>query len=90
MIVLAHRITGFLDFFHRPVFLEIETRRFLNWICFRPSPFTWGRKQIQFPKHRVSTPKNTGRWKKSKNPVILYEEKIFGMFTKKSCKHSAC
>jgi hypothetical protein len=35
-------------------------------------PFTWGQKQIQFPKRRVSTPKNTGRCKKSKNPVILY------------------
>jgi hypothetical protein len=32
---------------------------------------TWRRKQIQFPIRRVSTPKNTGRWKKSKSPVIL-------------------
>jgi hypothetical protein len=38
--------------------------------CLLP-PFTWGRKQIQFPKRHVSTPKNTWRWKKSKNPVIL-------------------
>jgi hypothetical protein len=30
-----HTITGFLDFFHRPVFLEVETWRFVNWICFR-------------------------------------------------------
>jgi hypothetical protein len=29
-------ITGFLDFFHRPVFLGVETRRFENWICFCP------------------------------------------------------
>jgi hypothetical protein len=35
------------------------------------SPFTGGRKQIQFPKRRVSNPKNTGRWKKSENSVIL-------------------
>jgi hypothetical protein len=34
--LLIHRITGFLDFFHRPVFLEVETRRFGSWICFRP------------------------------------------------------
>jgi hypothetical protein len=59
----VHRITGFLDFFHCLVFYR--TRRFGNCICFRPqvkgpnwvgvySPtFTWGRKQIQFPKHRV-------------------------------------
>jgi hypothetical protein len=32
----AHRITGFLDFFHRRVFLEVETRRFGHWTCFRP------------------------------------------------------
>jgi hypothetical protein len=38
--------------------------------------FTWGRKEIQFPKRRVSTPKNTGRWKKSKNPVILWAAKV--------------
>jgi hypothetical protein len=25
-----------LEFFHRPVFLGVETRRFGNWICFRP------------------------------------------------------
>jgi hypothetical protein len=41
-----------------------------NWDRCLP-PFTWGRKQMQFPKHRISTPKNTGRWKKSINPVIL-------------------
>jgi hypothetical protein len=26
---------------------------------------------MQFPKRRVSTPKNTGRWKESENPVTL-------------------
>jgi hypothetical protein len=31
----AHRITGVWDIFHRPVFLDVETRRFGNWICFR-------------------------------------------------------
>jgi hypothetical protein len=25
-----------MDFFQRPVFLGVETRRFGNWICFRP------------------------------------------------------
>jgi hypothetical protein len=34
-------------------------------------PFTCGRKQIQFPKRHVSTPKNTGRRKKPQNPAIL-------------------
>jgi hypothetical protein len=31
----SYRVTGFSDFFHRPVFLGLETRRFGNWICFR-------------------------------------------------------
>jgi hypothetical protein len=35
-IISLHRITGVLDFFHYPVFLRVETRRFGNWICFRP------------------------------------------------------
>jgi hypothetical protein len=34
--VLIHRISGGFDFSYRPVFLGIETRRFGNWICFRP------------------------------------------------------
>jgi hypothetical protein len=33
---IAYRVTVFLDFFHRPVFLGVEIRRFGNWICFRP------------------------------------------------------
>jgi hypothetical protein len=32
---IAKRITVFLDFFLRPVFFEVETRHFGNWICFR-------------------------------------------------------
>jgi hypothetical protein len=32
---MAHRITGSLDFFHRPVFLGVESRRFGNWLSFR-------------------------------------------------------
>jgi hypothetical protein len=28
------------------------------------------------PKRHVSTPKNTGRWRKSKKPVTLYEFRI--------------
>jgi hypothetical protein len=35
------------------------------------SPFTWGRKQIQFPKRCVSTLLYTQRWRNSKNPVTL-------------------
>jgi hypothetical protein len=41
--------------------------------------FTEPFNHFQFLKRRVSTPKNTGRWKKSKNPVILC---IFVMFFK--------
>jgi hypothetical protein len=33
---LAHKITSFSEFFYRSVFLEVETRRLGNWICFRP------------------------------------------------------
>jgi hypothetical protein len=29
-------------------------------------PFSWGQKQVQFPKRRVSTLLNTGRWKSPK------------------------
>jgi hypothetical protein len=32
----AYRISGFLDFFQRPMFWGVETRRFGNWICFLP------------------------------------------------------
>jgi hypothetical protein len=32
---ILHRITGLLDFFHRPVFLGVETRRFGNRVFFR-------------------------------------------------------
>jgi hypothetical protein len=31
----VYRITGVLDFSHRPVFLGVETRRFGNWVYFR-------------------------------------------------------
>jgi hypothetical protein len=34
--ICVHRITWFLGFLHRPVFWGVETRRFGNWICFRP------------------------------------------------------
>jgi hypothetical protein len=42
-----------------------------------PTHFTWGRKQMKFPKRRVSTPNYTGRWKntKKKKPVILCGQK---------------
>jgi hypothetical protein len=38
---ISHRIAGVLDFIHRPDFnskkkKEEQTRRFGNWICFRP------------------------------------------------------
>jgi hypothetical protein len=36
-IILTHTINGFSDFVHRPDSKElVETRRFGNWICFRP------------------------------------------------------
>jgi hypothetical protein len=48
-----------------------------NWVgVFFPLPFTWGRKQIQFPKPCVSTPRNIGRWGKSKNPIFLCTERF--------------
>jgi hypothetical protein len=34
MVYVVHNSQNFLDFFHRPVFQK--TRRFGNWICFRP------------------------------------------------------
>jgi hypothetical protein len=40
-----------------------------NWVGVFSPTFTWGRKQIQFPKRRVLY--NTRRWKKPQNPVIL-------------------
>jgi hypothetical protein len=33
---IARRLTWALDFFHRPVFLGVETQSFGNWICFHP------------------------------------------------------
>jgi hypothetical protein len=74
-LVLIHRITGVLDFFHRPVFLGVETRRFGNWICFRPQvkgeeDAKLGTLERANFNHRTwfgdSVPKNTGRWKMSK------------------------
>jgi hypothetical protein len=38
---------------------------------FFPNPSPMDGKKSKFPKRRVSTPKNTGRWKMSQNPVIL-------------------
>jgi hypothetical protein len=34
--MIAYKITGVLDSFHRPVFLGIEARRFGNWVSFCP------------------------------------------------------
>jgi hypothetical protein len=36
LFILTHRVTGFLDFLYRLVFMGVETRRFGNFICFRP------------------------------------------------------
>jgi hypothetical protein len=44
-----------------------------NWVVVF-SPFTWGRKQIQFPKRRVFYSLEYRTMEKPKNPVILYEE----------------
>jgi hypothetical protein len=48
-----------------------------KWVGVFSAPFTWGRKQIQFPKRRVSIPKNTRRWKKFKPPVTLWSMRKF-------------
>jgi hypothetical protein len=33
---VVHKIIGFLDCFHHPVFLEVETQYSRNWVCFPP------------------------------------------------------
>jgi hypothetical protein len=53
----------------RGQWLRLALSKGPNWVgVFFPPFFTWGRKQIQFPKRRVSS--NTGRWIKSRNPEI--------------------
>jgi hypothetical protein len=74
---IAHRVTGFLTFSIVRCFWEqkhdvSETGSVsAQWLSRCLPPFTWGRKQNQFSKRRVSTPKNTWRRKKPKNPVTL-------------------
>jgi hypothetical protein len=46
---LFHRITGVLGVSHRPVFLVEETRRFGNWIWFRPQVNTGRCKKSKIP-----------------------------------------
>jgi hypothetical protein len=64
---MVHRITGSLDFFHRPVFLGVEIRRLGKWICLRPQVGGGGEKvSTQFgPLERA----NINHW--TKNPIIL-------------------
>jgi hypothetical protein len=50
-----------------------------NWVGVFFPPFTWARKQIQFPKRRV--PSNTGRWIKTRNPEIPRDEAFGGRRT---------
>jgi hypothetical protein len=66
-IFICSELLGFRNFSIVRYSRKWKTRRFENWICFRPqvsggktpiqlgafSPLTWGRKQIQFPKCRV-------------------------------------
>jgi hypothetical protein len=35
-VIIIYRIALFFNIFYRPVFLRVETRRFGNWISFRP------------------------------------------------------
>jgi hypothetical protein len=65
----THRI--FLDFFHRPVFQK--TRRFGNWICFRPQVKVGNKTPTHSqlgPLERANLKRrvfwNTGRWEKSR------------------------
>jgi hypothetical protein len=46
----------------------LERANLNHWVGVFFPPSTWGRKQIQFLKHRV--PSNTGLWIKSRNPEI--------------------
>jgi hypothetical protein len=50
---------------------EKTPHQFARWLRLAVSKaplFTCGLKQNQFPKRRVSTPKNSGRWKRVQNP----------------------
>jgi hypothetical protein len=47
-----------------------------NWVGVFSPTFTWGRKQIQFPKHRIFW--NTGRWKKSRKILWILQLLIIG------------
>jgi hypothetical protein len=87
---ISHRIAGVLDFIHRPDFnsykkKEEQTRRFGNWICFRPqvalhfflpapTDSTWSQvfTQLSVPDKAVQWVRPApGRWIKSKTPAIL-------------------
>jgi hypothetical protein len=63
MLYRIHRI--FLDFFHRPVFQK--TRRFGNWICFRPQVKVGEKTPTQLgPLERANLNPVIGDWKKSR------------------------
>jgi hypothetical protein len=71
------------DFFHRPVFLEVETRRFGKWICFRPqvkmgekTPTQLGLLERANLNHRtrgkVQNPSNCVCYIPSSEPIKIY------------------
>jgi hypothetical protein len=68
---ITQGISGFLDVIHHPVFEE--TRRFGNWICFRPQVKGGKKTPTQLgPLERANLNHwtNTERWIKSRNPEI--------------------
>jgi hypothetical protein len=84
-LIILVRITGFLDFVHRPVFWKTREHNvsgtgsvsFFRWArvtqeC-RCLSLTWGQKKIHFPKSYVLSSffKILDDGHKSKNPVIL-------------------
>jgi hypothetical protein len=82
-----HRITGFLDFFHRPIFYRVENTTFRKLDLFpssgegredtysvgplRANPSPEDGNRSSFRNVVFSIQYNTGRWKKFKNPIIL-------------------
>jgi hypothetical protein len=84
-----HRITGFLDSFHHPVFQKIENTTFQKLDVFL---IRWrGENRSSFRNVVFFIIYNTRRWKKSKNPVILCytpSSEPFRIYFLVNCLHS--
>jgi hypothetical protein len=67
----VHRISVFFDFIHRLVFFWVETRRFRNWICFRPQVNGGEETPTQLDPLERANLNHWSRWHKLKTPLIL-------------------